>query len=180
MTSGFLRLAISLFAAAFHRAAWGRLIASLKVFGTFSLFPPPNGFRRRRWRRKCTRRRATHSRGGEQCPASLRWCRERASASCAVYVDRKVPPVWRCHCVFVGAAVHLPRALAYAQVCCVATDVRCDAQLFLMVPKRALTLPGRPPASGPAQKKATMSSAVSPRVMFPRTRLPQTKIRRAA
>ena len=37
---------------------------------------------------------------------------ERASASCAVYVARKVSPGWRCHCVFVGAAVHLPDALA--------------------------------------------------------------------
>ena len=46
-------------------------------------------------------------------------------------------------------------------------------------PKRALALPDRPPASGPAQKKATVSPAVFPQAKLPRTRLPQTKIRRA-
>ena len=40
------------------------------------------------------------------------WCRERTSESCVVYTALKVPPGWRCHCVFVSAAVHLPRALA--------------------------------------------------------------------
>ena len=48
-----------------------------------------------------------------------------------------------------------------------APDVRYDAQLLLMVPERALeralALSDRPPASGPAQKKATMSPAVFPR-----------------
>ena len=90
----------------------GEAHSLLKVFGTFSMFSSPNGFWRRRWRRERTLRRATHSQGGQHCPASLRWCRERVSASCAVYVARKVPPGWWCHSVFVGAEVHLPRALA--------------------------------------------------------------------
>ena len=37
----------------------------------------------------------------------------------------------------------------------------------------------RPPASGPAQKKAAMSPTVFSRATFPLTRLPQTKIHRA-
>ena len=57
------------------------------------------------------------------------------------------------------------------------------AQLLLMAPERAperaLMLLDPPPASDPAQKKATMSPAMFPRETFPRTRLPQAKIRRA-
>ena len=68
----FLRLAISLSAAAFYRAGWGRLVDSLKEFGAFDLFRPLEWFP------------AEPVEGGEQCPASLRWCGERASASCAM------------------------------------------------------------------------------------------------
>ena len=40
-TPYFSRLAISLSEATFQRAACGRVIASIKVFGIFSLFYPP-------------------------------------------------------------------------------------------------------------------------------------------
>ena len=64
-----------------------------------------------------------------------------------------------------------------------AADMRCNAQLLLMMPERAperaLALPDCLPASGPVQKKVTMIPTVFPRAKVPRTRLPQTKIRRA-
>ena len=49
-------------------------------------------------------------------------------------------------------------------------DVRCDAQLHLMVPgrapERALALPDRLPASGPAQKKRRCLQQYSPGQSF--------------
>ena len=42
-----------------------------------------------------------------------------------------------------------------------APDVRCDAQLLLMAPERALAQPDHSPASDPAQENVTMSPGQS-------------------